>query len=135
MKKLLALALISFSLLADPTLKSALNLTMDQARVVEGIQAAYRPKFAKKRSEYHTEMRKLRRANIANDSKLVAELTKTTDKLRDELRAIRESEVAEIRTHLTPEQKQKYAEFREWQKTMVGPSRDDFMLYTDKSPN
>jgi Spy/CpxP family protein refolding chaperone len=108
---------------------------MDQARVVEGIQAAYRPKFAKKRGEYNTEMRKLRRAKIANDSKLVAELTKSTDALRDQLRAIRDSEVAEIRTHLTPEQKQKYAEFREWQKTAVGSTRDDYMLYTDKTLN
>lgn len=116
-------------LMADPPLKSALGLSVDQARVVDAIQARYRPIFAAKRTEHNNELRKLRRARIANDSKQIAELTKVTDALQAELKQIRLNEDEEIRRTLTPEQKVKFAEHIEFRKQMKGSSRDDTDFY------
>jgi Spy/CpxP family protein refolding chaperone len=122
---LLALALSATLLLADQSLKSALDLTMDQARQVDRIQAGYRPRFAAKRQERNTELRKLRRARLANDSVQVAALEKTTAAMLEELRQIRAAEDEAIRKLLTPEQEKKFEAHRKLRKEMVGSSRDD----------
>ena len=114
--------------LADAPLKTALGLSMDQARQVDEIQKLHRPKFAAKRGEYNTEMRRLRRARIANDSKQVAELEKVTAALHEQLRQIRVSEDEEIRRVLTPDQLRKFEDYIKLRKEMVGSSRDDHDL-------
>jgi Spy/CpxP family protein refolding chaperone len=127
-KKLLlpSMLLIAMSLVwADAPLKSALGLTTDQAREVDQIQASYRPRFASKRQERNTELRKLRRARIANDSQQIAQLEKTTAALHEELRQIRLSEDTDIRKVLTAEQKNKFEDYIKLRKEMVGSSRDD----------
>lgn len=110
----------------DAPLETALGLNMDQAREVIAVQAKYRPKFAAKRQEHNAEMRRLRRARLAKDSRMTAELEKTTTVLHDELQQIRRSEDDEIRGLLqTPEQRQKFAAYLKLRKEMVGSSRDD----------
>lgn len=109
----------------DATLKSALGLSTDQARQVYEIQASYRPKFASKRQQRNTELRRLRRAHIANDSQQIAQLEKVTAALHEELRQIRLSEDADIRKLLNAEQKKKFEDYIKLRKEMVGSSRDD----------
>ncbi len=72
-KRMLMMSFVAVSLLADQPLQSALNLDIEQARQVDAIQAKYRQPFAAKRQERNQELRKLRRARIANDSKQMAE--------------------------------------------------------------
>lgn len=122
---LLSLALGAVMLLADQSLKSALGLSMDQARQVDQIQSEYRLKFAAKRQDHNRELRRLRRARIANDSRQVAELEKVTDALLGDLRQIRASEDDEIRKVLNSEQRKKFEDYRKLRKEMVGSSRDD----------
>ena len=110
---------------ADASLQSTLGLTIDQARQVSEIQAVHRPKFAAKRQQRNTELRKLRRARIANDSQQIAQLEKTTAALHEELRLIRVSEDSDVRKLLTPEQKKKFEDYIKLRKEMVGSSRDD----------
>jgi Spy/CpxP family protein refolding chaperone len=110
---------------ADPTLKSKLSLSMEQAKQVDDIQKKYRKPFAAKRQELNKEMRVLRRANIANDSAAVARQEKITAKLRDELRAIRQKENDEIRAMLTAEQRVKFEQVLAQRKEMIGSSRDE----------
>ncbi|MCW5964595.1 MAG: hypothetical protein KIT83_11200 [Bryobacterales bacterium] len=109
---------------ADAPLKSALGLTIEQARQVDEIQAKHRLQFASKRTERNTELRKLRRARLANDSKTIAEQEAITDKLLDQLRAIRASEDDAIRKLLNPEQEKKFEDYIKQRKEMVGSSRD-----------
>jgi Spy/CpxP family protein refolding chaperone len=111
--------------LADQSLKSALGLSVDQAKTVDTIQATYRRPFAAKRQERNAELRKLRRAKLANDSKAIAELEKTTAALHEQLRQIRLEESAEIRKVLNPEQNRKFDAYIEQRKAMVGSSRDE----------
>jgi Spy/CpxP family protein refolding chaperone len=111
--------------LADATLKGTLGLNIEQARQVDQIQAQHRPKFAAKRQERNTELRKLRRARIANDSKEIARQEGITAKLHDELEQIRMSEDEAIRRVLTTEQRKKFEEYLKLRKEMVGSSRDD----------
>lgn len=121
----LSVAFLSVSLLADQPLKSALDLDVEQARQVDAIQAKYRQPFAAKRQERNQELRKLRRARIANDSKQMAEQEQVTNRLHEELKQIRVSEDEEIRRVLRPAQLQKFEEYRKLRKEMVGSSRDD----------
>ncbi|MBL8211326.1 MAG: hypothetical protein JNK87_11470 [Bryobacterales bacterium] len=104
---LLALLVGAATLFADQTLKAALDLTMDQARQTDQIQAVYRRQFAAKRTERNTELRKLRRARIANDSAQVVEHEKVTEARLNDLRRIRAAEDAAIEKLLTLEQRQK----------------------------
>ena len=110
---------------ADASYKSSLGLSMDQAKQVDSIQAKYRQPFAAKRQELNKEMRVLRRAKIANDSAGLAKQEQITDKLRNELRAIRAKQNDEIRTVLTPEQRVKFEKVLQQEKDMVGSSRDE----------
>jgi len=118
-------AFFAVSLMADQPLKSALSLDIEQARQVDAIQAKYRQPFAAKRQDRNQELRKLRRARIANDSKQIAEQEQITNRLHEELRQIRVSEDDEIRRVLRPAQLQKFEEYRKLRKEMVGSSRDD----------
>ena len=86
------------------TLKSALDLSMDQAKQVSDIEAKYRKPFAAKRTALNTEMRAMRRAKIANDSALLAEKEAMTAKMADELYGIRMARNEEIRGVLNPQQ-------------------------------
>lgn len=115
---------MALGLMADATLKGTLGLSVDQAREVDAIQARYRQPFAAKRQVQNQELRKLRRARIANDSKLMAELQVVTERLHAELRQIRMKEDEEIRRVLTPAQKVKFDEYLKLRKEMVGSSRD-----------
>ena len=124
-KALLLLTLSAGLLLGDQPLKTALGLSMDQARQVDEIQAIHRRQFAVKRQERNTELRRLRRARIANDSKTAAELEKVTEGLLEELRRIRSVEDSAIEKLLTPEQRQKFDAYRKLRKEMEGSSRDD----------
>lgn len=89
---------------AEQTLKSALDLSMDQAKQVTDIEAKYRKPFAAKRTALNTEMRAMRRAKVANDSALLAEKEALTAQMADELYAIRQAQNAEIKTVLNPQQ-------------------------------
>ncbi len=122
---LIILILSAVTLFADQPLKSALDLSMDQARQVTEIQAVYRKQFAAKRQERNTELRKLRRARLANDSAQTAALEKVTESLLNDLRGIRAAEDAAIEKLLTPEQRRKFEAYRKLRKEMVGSSRDD----------
>ncbi len=109
---------------ADAPLKSALNLTIEQARETDAIQATHRRLFASKRQERNSELRKLRRAKLANDSKAIAEQETIAERLLNDLRQIRASEDDAIRKLLNPEQKQKFEAYIKQRKEMVGSSRD-----------
>jgi Spy/CpxP family protein refolding chaperone len=129
MRQLIALALAGLVGLAgvawaDASLKSALGLSIEQARQVDAIQAAHRPKFAAKRQEQNKELRALRRARIANDSHEIARLEKVTAELHEELKQIQLHEDGEIRKLLTPEQSRKFDGYRKLRQEMVGSSRD-----------
>ena len=110
---------------ADAPLKTALSLSTDQAKQVGDIQKKYRKQFASKRQELNREMRALRRAKIANDSAAIARQEQKTARLRDELRAIRQKENDEIRTVLTPAQREKFEQVLAQRKEMIGSSRDE----------
>ena len=112
-------------LLADAPLKDALGLSMDQAREVTALQAKYRPSYVAKRGEYLNQMRKLRRARIANDSAAVAREEPVARRLHDEMLGIQAKEDAEIRRLLTPEQNKKFDAHLELRRNMAGSSRDD----------
>lgn len=113
---------------ADPTLKSKLSLSMEQAKQVDEIQKKYRKVFAAKRTEYNNEMRALRRAKLANDSAGLARQEKITAKLYDELRTIRKKENDEIRAVLTPEQREKFEQVLADSRGMHKNSSDDLEL-------
>jgi len=115
---------MALSLMADASLKGTLGLSVDQARAVDTIQARYHKPFASKRQEQNQELRKLRRARIANDSKLMAELEVVTQRLHQELRQIQLNEDDDIRKVLTAEQKVKFEGYLKLRKEMVGSSRD-----------
>ena len=112
-------------LLADAPLKDALGLSMDQARAVEALQARYRQPYVAKRGEYLNQMRKLRRARIANDSAAVAREETLARRLHGEMMAIQAQEDADIRRLLNPEQNKKFDAHLELRRNMAGSSRDD----------
>ncbi|MCU0227606.1 MAG: Spy/CpxP family protein refolding chaperone [Bryobacterales bacterium] len=109
---------------ADAPLKSALNLTIEQAREVDAIQETHRRQFASKRQERNAELRKLRRARLANYSKAMSEHQAVAERMLNELRQIRSSEDDAIRRLLTPEQMPKFDAYIKQRKQMVGSSRD-----------
>jgi len=113
---------------ADPTLKSKLSLSMEQAKQVDDIQKKYRKPFAAKRQEFNKEMRVLRRAKIANDSAGVARQEKITTKLREELRVMRKQENDEIRAVLTPAQREKFEQLLADRRGMHKNDSDDLEL-------
>ena len=128
-KSLLSIALLGLTaftgaVFADAPLKTALDLTVEQARQVDEIQATHRLRYAEQRGKTNTEERKLRRARIANDSQQIAILEKSTEEMKAELRKVKESEDAAIRDVLTPEQNTEFDAYIEQREAMVGSSRD-----------
>jgi Spy/CpxP family protein refolding chaperone len=113
------------ALLADASLKSALGLNMDQAKEVTAIQAKYRDPYVSKRGEYTTQMRKLRRARIANDSAAVVREEEIARRLHGEMLGIQAKEDEDIRLILTPEQSKKFDDYLKLRREMKGSSRDD----------
>lgn len=122
---LLLASVLTIALWADASLKSALGLTMDQAKQVQEIEAKYQKPYAAKRGEYTTQMRKVRRARIANDRAALEAEEPVARRLHGEWRAIQAQEDAEIRRLLTPEQGKKFDEFLKLRREMVGSARDD----------
>jgi Spy/CpxP family protein refolding chaperone len=122
---LLGLYLLAGSAWADQSLKSALDLTMDQAKQVQEIQMKYRKPHSAKRQERNTQMRKLRRARIANDSQSVAREEPIARRLHEEMMAIQAQEDAEVRRLLTPDQNAKFDAYLKLRREMKGSSRDD----------
>ena len=109
MKSVLFLVLGAFLLLggtahADQSLKSALGLSMDQAKQVSDIEAKYRKPFSAKRTALNTEMRAMRRAKVENDSAKLAKQEAITEQMADELYDIRKARNAEIMAVLNPQQ-------------------------------
>jgi Spy/CpxP family protein refolding chaperone len=124
-RKCLSLIVLAGALLADQPLKSALGLSMDQAKAVYDIEMKHQKPFAAKRQERNAERRKMVRTKLANDSKLMAEQERIVDRLTAELRQIQMTEDAEIRRLLTPEQSKKFDDYLKLRREMKGSSRDD----------
>ncbi len=120
---LLALGLASAAA-ADAPLKSSLDLTMDQAKQVQEIQAKYRKEFRSVRGDYNRESRALRRARVDNDAATVEKQEEVTAALEEQLRAIKNAENAEIYALLSPEQSRKFDQVIAQRRAMVGSSRD-----------
>jgi Spy/CpxP family protein refolding chaperone len=125
-KSLLLVALLAAGgpALADQSLKSALGLDVEQARKVDMIESKYRKPYSAKRQERDSELRKLRRARIANDSKAIATQEAITTRLQEELRQIYVAKNAEIRTVLRPDQQPRFEKHLQLAKEMKGSSRD-----------
>ena len=121
---LIALFFISSHSYADAPLKSALGLSMGQAKAVSEIQKRARKPYRSKRGDYNREARKLRRARNANDSALVAKQERITEKLRAEVRQLKLAEDQAIRNVLTSEQRVKFEAYIEERRAMAGGSRD-----------
>jgi len=117
--------------LADAPLKEALGLSMDQAKAAGEIHNRRFPEYQKKRGEYNSQMRKLRRARIANDSAAVAREDAVARQLHGEMMALKHAEDAEVRKLLNPEQSKKFDAYLKQRSEMVGSSRDD-KEYTGK---
>ena len=107
----LSLIVLAGVLSADQSLKSALGLNMDQAKAVYDIEMKHRKPFAAKRQDRNAERRKMVRAKLAHDSKLMAEQEKIVERLTAELRQIQMTEDAEIRRLLTPEPSTKSVDY------------------------
>ncbi len=120
----LGLVLAGGIALADAPLKSALDLSTEQARQVQEIQKTYRRPFAAKRQEYNRESRKLRRARSDNDGAAIASQETIIAGLREELKQIRRAENDEIRKVLSAQQRTKFEEVLAQRKASVGSSRD-----------
>ncbi len=120
----LVLAVMAASLLADAPLKEALGLSMDQAKIVDGIKAKYRKPYIAKRHDLTNEERWMRAAKVKNNSQEVAERQKTVERLAAEFKAIQMEEDAEIRKVLTPEQSKKFDAYLKLRQEMKGSSRD-----------
>ncbi|MBM3787803.1 MAG: hypothetical protein FJW30_25905 [Acidobacteria bacterium] len=117
--------LSSANAIADAPLKSALGLSMDQAKAATEIHTRRFPVYQKKRSEYSRQMGKLRRARIANDSEAVVREDAIARRLHGEMMALMHEEDGEIRKLLTPEQSKKFDAYLKQRREMVGSSRDD----------
>lgn len=120
----LVLVVMAMSLVADASLKTALGLSMDQAREVELIQKKHQKPYIAKRHELTNNERWLRAAKVKNDSKKVAEQEVIVKRLAAEFKAIQMSEDAEIRKVLNAEQNRKFDEYIKLRQEMKGPSRD-----------
>lgn len=115
---------MAVSLLADASLKSALGLSMDQAREVELIQKNHQKPYIAKRHELTNNERWLRAAKVANDSKKVAEQEVIVKRLAEEFKQIQMHEDAEIRKVLNAEQNRKFDDYIKLRQEMKGASRD-----------
>ena len=130
MNYLIKISIVAFVLaasglvLADAPLKSALDLSIEQAAEVQEIQALFRKQFSSKRQVFNRESRALRRARIENDADGIAELEGVTEALKDELKAIRLAENEEIRQVLDEEQLVKFEAVIAERRAMHGSSRD-----------
>lgn len=120
-----ALVVLSPPASADAPLASALGLTMDQAKAATEIHTRRFPAYQKKRGEYTQQMRKLRRARIANDSAGVEREDAIARRLHGEMMALMHEEDEEIRRLLTPEQSKKFDAHLKLRREMAGSSRDD----------
>lgn len=109
---------------ADPPLKSALGLNVEQARQVDQIESRYRKPYSAKRQERNTELRKLRRARLANDAPAIAKHEAASERMHQELRQIYLSRNDEIRRVLTGEQQARFEAYLQDMKEMKGSSRD-----------
>ena len=118
------LFLISSFAYADARLEKTLGLDTNQARQVQQIQKKYRREFSSKRQELNRELRKLRRARIANDSRTMAQQERITAKLEEELRQIRTRENDQIRRVLSSAQRAQFEDVIQQRRAAVGSSRD-----------
>ena len=109
---------------ADARLEKTLGLDTNQARQVQQIQKKYRREFSSKRQELNRELRKLRRARIANDSGTMAQQERITARLEEELRQIRLNENDQIRRVLTSAQRAQFEDVIQQRRSSVGSSRD-----------
>lgn len=125
MKHLTTALLLAASLIwGDARLKEALDLSMDQARMVQEIEKKYQKPYVAKRHDLTNHERWLRAARVANDSKRVAEEEAIVRKLAAEFKQIQMEEDAEIRKVLNPEQNKKFDEYLKLRQEMKGSSRD-----------
>jgi Spy/CpxP family protein refolding chaperone len=121
---MLITTLVVSNVQADAPLKRVLGLDTDQAKKVQEIESKYRRPFAAKRQERNAELRKLRRANLDNDSKAIAQHEATSDKLHEELRQIFLAKNDEIRSVLNASQRAKFEAHLQQNKETIGSSRD-----------
>ncbi len=117
---------------ADATLQSALQLTPDQARLVNAIEADYRKTMASVRGEYNREMRVLRRARIANDSAVVSKQEIVTGQLQAQMRSLRQNTDAAIRNSINTEQQALFDRHIAIRENMVGSSRDERVFTSEQ---
>ena len=122
---ILAIFVLGSSASADAPLKESLDLSMDQAKQVDEIQAKYRKEFRSKRGELKREERAMRRAKIDNDRPTLEKQEQVVAELRVELKAIRDAENDEVREVLTDEQSKKFDEVLAQRKAAKGSSRDE----------
>ncbi|MBL8229065.1 MAG: hypothetical protein JNL98_11330 [Bryobacterales bacterium] len=116
---------MAVSLWADAPLKSALGLSMDQAKQVQEIQAKFHQPYVVKRGEYTKQMRKVRQARVANDRPAMEAALPIARRLHGEMLGIQAQEDGEIRRLLTPEQSKKFDDYLKLRRDMVGANRDD----------
>ncbi len=116
---------LSGAAIADAPLQSRLELSMDQARKVNEIQAASRRSFASRRQDFNRESRAQRRARIANDSNEVTRLDGVIEALREELRQIQQNEDDSIRAVLDARQQLAFDDYIAERRQMQGSSRDE----------
>lgn len=125
MKQIAAVLLLAACMMwGDAPLKTALDLSMDQARVVDEIEKKYQKPYVTKRHELNNHQRWMRAARIANDSKRVAEEEAIVRKSAEEFKQIQMDKDAEIRKVLNPEQNKKFDEYLKLRQTMHGSARD-----------
>jgi hypothetical protein len=109
---------------ADESLKSALDLNIEQAAQVAKIEEQTRNAIRPIRTELQREERALRRAQLANDSQAISKQEALIEPLRRKFAATHENETKQIRTLLTPAQNAKYDAYLKTRDQMVGSSRD-----------
>lgn len=110
---------------ADPSLKSALGLSMEQAHAVTAIERAHRPAYIAKRGEYTRNARWLRNAHAQNDAAKVAQLEPVVAALAVQLKQLRDAQDSAIRALLDAQQQIAFDAYLEQRRTMVGASRDE----------
>ena len=109
---------------ADAPLKTALDLSIEQAAKVDTIQKTTRDAIRPLRGDLKREERALRRAKTENDAEAIAKQEKAVEPLRKKLAEILKTEAEQIRVLLTPEQKIKYEKYLKVRDEMAGSSRD-----------
>lgn len=109
---------------ADPPLKFALGLDMAQAAKVDAIEAKYRQPYVATRHDRNEELRKARRARVANDAAAMARHEAAGEKLHEKLRRIFHAKNDEIRAVLSAPQRVKFEQQLVANREMKGSSRD-----------